>query len=177
MRYATVLIALSLGAAMGASAQQTPTGPAQTQPSSDRAQTTGQSTTKSDQANAGQSEKTGQASAGKSGQQGASTRAFASVDKDKNGSISLAEMQQLDAKFSQANFSSADTTHDKMLSQAEYSAWQKAQTAPSGRSGETQTNTGSDAGKGATSDGGRPGAGGSPSGNTAGGNTASTPPN
>jgi hypothetical protein len=176
MKYATVLIAMSLGVAAGASAQQTPAAPAQTQSSSDRTQSSGGQP--ADQTNS-PSNKTGQTSAGKSNQSAsAGSRAFASIDKDKNGSISLTEMQRLDAKFSQTSFNSADTNRDKMISQAEYSAWQKSQATASNRGNETNAGTSAESGR-ADVDGASSGtsASGGSTGNTASGNTGSNPPN
>lgn len=56
--------------------------------------------------------------------------AFAKHDADKNGSLSLTEVQTLDAKITQADFDAYDTDKNKAISSAEFAKWVEAKTTP-----------------------------------------------
>jgi hypothetical protein len=61
---------------------------------------------------------------------------FAKHDADKDGALSLAEVQAADAKVTQADFDKYDTDKNKALSQAEFSKWMEAtMTAPASTPG------------------------------------------
>ena len=62
---------------------------------------------------------------------------FAMHDADKNGSLSLAEVQKADSKVTQADFDKYDTDKSKGLSQAEFTKWAEAKhSAPASAPGE-----------------------------------------
>lgn len=62
---------------------------------------------------------------------------FAMHDADKNGSLSLAEVQKADSKVTQADFDKYDTDKSKSLSEAEFTKWAEARhSAPASAPGE-----------------------------------------
>lgn len=56
--------------------------------------------------------------------------AFAKFDTDKDGALSLAEVQAADAKVTQADYDKYDTDKNKALSEAEFSKWMEATMTP-----------------------------------------------
>lgn len=62
---------------------------------------------------------------------------FAALDTDKDGSLSLAEVQKADPTVTQAGFDKYDTDKSKGLSKAEFSKWVEAKhLAPASAPGE-----------------------------------------
>ncbi len=62
---------------------------------------------------------------------------FAAHDTDKNGSLSLAEVQKADKTVTQAGFDTYDTDKSKGLSKAEFQKWAEAKhSAPASAPGE-----------------------------------------
>jgi len=57
-------------------------------------------------------------------------QAFAKHDADKSGSLSLTEVQTIDAKITQADFDAYDGDKNKSLTVAEFSKWVEAKTTP-----------------------------------------------
>ncbi len=57
-------------------------------------------------------------------------QAFAKHDADKNGSLTLAEVQTIDAKTTQADFDAYDGDKNNALTIAEFSKWVEAKTTP-----------------------------------------------
>lgn len=57
-------------------------------------------------------------------------QAFAKHDADKSGSLSLTEVQTIDAKITQADFDAYDADKNKSLTVAEFSKWVEAKTTP-----------------------------------------------
>lgn len=54
---------------------------------------------------------------------------FATHDADKDGALSLAEVQVADAKVTQTDFDKYDADKSKSLSKAEFSKWAEAKTS------------------------------------------------
>jgi len=52
--------------------------------------------------------------------------AFATIDADASGSLSLGEIKVVDATVTQADFDKYDADHNKSISKAEFSRWQTA---------------------------------------------------
>lgn len=57
-------------------------------------------------------------------------QAFAKHDADKSGTLSLTEVQTIEAKITQADFDMYDTDKNKELSSVEFSKWVEAKTTP-----------------------------------------------
>ncbi len=60
---------------------------------------------------------------------------FASIDKDSNGSLSLAEVQAQDARVTEADFAKFDADSNDGLSASEFEAWIKASAESKGTQG------------------------------------------
>lgn len=62
---------------------------------------------------------------------------FAAHDADKNGTLSLVEVQKADSKVTQADFDKYDADKSKSLSKAEFTKWTEARhSAPASAPGE-----------------------------------------
>lgn len=57
-------------------------------------------------------------------------QAFEKHDADKSGTLTLSEVQTIDAKITQADFDMYDGDKNKSLSSAEFSKWVEAKTTP-----------------------------------------------
>ncbi len=55
---------------------------------------------------------------------------FAMSDANKDGALSLAEVQKADSKVTQADFDKYDADHSKSLSKVEFRKWAEAKTTP-----------------------------------------------
>lgn len=55
---------------------------------------------------------------------------FAKHDVNKDGALTLAEIQHADAKVTQADFDKYDTDKNKALSKAEFEKWAEAKATP-----------------------------------------------
>lgn len=55
---------------------------------------------------------------------------FGMTDSNRDGSLSLAEVQKMDATVTQADFNKYDTDKSKSLSKMEFQKWAEAKTTP-----------------------------------------------